>query len=168
MIETTIYTYQNFELILGSYGDKICLCDWTNRKNSIAILDRLSKHFNTTCQHSSNEILKELSSQLNDFFEMKRKKFDIAFELCGTNLQIEVYKNLQNIQYGQTISYQDLANSMSKPQSVRAIANAIGSNPMSILIPCHRVIRSDGSLGGYAGGLDNKQKLLNLEKGNII
>ena len=82
----------------------------------------------------------------------------------GTPFQQSVWRALQQIPYGQTISYAQLAQNIGKPTAYRAVANANGKNPLSIIIPCHRVVASDGSLGGYTGGLDKKRILLSIEK----
>ena len=104
-------------------------------------------------------------TQLEQYFAGKRHQFDIALDLSlGTPFQQSVWRALQQIPYGQTISYAQLAQNIGKPTAYRAVANANGKNPFSIIIPCHRVVASDGSLGGYTGGLDKKRTLLSIEK----
>lgn len=104
-------------------------------------------------------------TQLEQYFVGKRHQFDIALDLSlGTPFQQSVWHALQQIPYGQTISYAQLAQNIGKPTAYRAVANANGKNPFSIIIPCHRVVASDGSLGGYTGGLDKKRTLLSIEK----
>ena len=101
--------------------------------------------------------------QLDEYFAGKRKSFDIRLRLVGTDFQHEVWNALLTIPYGTTKSYKDIAQSIGKPQAVRAVAGAIGTNGISILIPCHRVIGSNNSLTGYAGGLEAKKVLLGIE-----
>lgn len=101
--------------------------------------------------------------QLKEYFSRQRKEFDLPLEILGTEFQKKVWDELKKIPYGETISYGELANRMGDKNLMRAVAAANGANPIPIIIPCHRVIGSDGSLTGYGGGLDVKQKLLELE-----
>jgi len=101
--------------------------------------------------------------QLREYFERERKEFQLKLEIIGTDFQKKVWNELTKIQYGETISYGELAIRMGNKNLMRAVAAANGSNPIPIIIPCHRVIGADGSLTGYGGGLDVKQKLLELE-----
>ena len=101
--------------------------------------------------------------QLKEYFSRERKEFDLQLEIIGTDFQRKVWNKLQKIPYGETISYGELANRMGNKNLMRAVAAANGANPLPIIIPCHRVIGVDGSLTGYGGGLDVKQKLLELE-----
>ena len=101
--------------------------------------------------------------QLEEYFERKRKVFDLPLEIIGTDFQKKVWKELLIIPYGETISYKELALRLGNLKTIRAAARANGANPLPIIIPCHRVIGSDGKLVGYGGGLDVKEKLLQLE-----
>jgi len=108
--------------------------------------------------------LRTAIAQLQEFFGKRRRSFDLPLDLSsGTVFQRSVWRALQRIPAGQTASYGDLARRVGRPQAARAAAAAIGRNPLSILVPCHRVIGRDGSLTGYAGGLDRKAALLALE-----
>jgi methylated-DNA-[protein]-cysteine S-methyltransferase len=102
-------------------------------------------------------------TQFEEFFKGERTSFDIKLSPEGTDFQKKVWKQLQKIEFGKTISYQQMANQLGDPKVIRAAASANGKNPISIIIPCHRVIGSDGSLTGYAGGLDRKKWLLEHE-----
>lgn len=102
-------------------------------------------------------------SQLREYFNRQRKEFDMPLEIFGTDFQKKVWDELIKIPYGETISYGELASRMRDKNLMRAVAAANGANPIPIIIPCHRVIGADGSLTGYGGGLDVKQKLLELE-----
>lgn len=102
--------------------------------------------------------------EFDSYFSGKTKGFTLKYRPSGTDFQKQVWRELLRIPYGETITYSELAARIGKPSAVRAVATACGSNPIPILIPCHRVIGKDGSLTGYAGGLDNKKFLLDLEK----
>jgi methylated-DNA-[protein]-cysteine S-methyltransferase len=101
--------------------------------------------------------------QFEEYFEGKRTQFDLKLAPEGTEFQKKVWKQLQEIQFGKTLTYQQMANQLGNPKVIRAAASANGRNPISIVIPCHRVIGSDGSLTGYAGGLHRKKWLLEHE-----
>ncbi len=101
--------------------------------------------------------------QLREYFLLQRKVFTLPLEISGSDFQKQVWEELQKIPYGETISYNQLALRLGDQKLIRAAASANGANPLPIVIPCHRVIGTDGSLTGYGGGLDVKQKLLELE-----
>ncbi len=101
--------------------------------------------------------------QLSEYFRGERTDFDIPLDMQGSDFQIKVWKQLKKIPFGSTCSYGDIAHRIKSPKSSRAVGMANGKNPISIIVPCHRVIGSNGTLTGYAGGLDKKKYLLNLE-----
>jgi len=105
----------------------------------------------------------ELIRQLRAYFDGQLKEFDVPLKLEGTEFQLRVWQALQQIPYGETISYLELARRIGDTKAVRAVGLANGSNPIPIVVPCHRVIGSDGSLVGFGGGLETKQRLLALE-----
>ena len=105
--------------------------------------------------------------QLNEYFAGQRKVFDVELRPSGTSFQLEVLRALKHIPYGQTVSYQDIANAVGRPRAVRAVGSANGRNPLPIVIPCHRFFGSDGSLTGFGGGLRAKQYLLALESNDF-
>ncbi|HAT66149.1 MAG TPA: cysteine methyltransferase [Flavobacteriaceae bacterium] len=107
--------------------------------------------------------LKDAVSQLTEYFEGKRNHFNLQLNPKGTDFQKKVWQQLQQIPFGKTTSYQEMANLLGDPKVIRAAASANGKNPIAIIIPCHRVIGSDGSLTGYAGGLHRKKWLLQHE-----
>ena len=115
------------------------------------------------CSTKIPTILKEAVSQLQDYFEGKRTKFDLKINPKGTEFQQKVWQELMNIPFGKTINYLDLAKKLGDPKVIRAAASANGKNPLWIVVPCHRVIGTDGSLTGYAGGLWRKKWLLEHE-----
>jgi methylated-DNA-[protein]-cysteine S-methyltransferase len=108
-------------------------------------------------------VLQEASQQLSDYFEGKRTHFDLKLNPKGTDFQQKVWRELQNIPFGKTISYLELSKKLGDVKAIRAVAAANGKNPLWIVVPCHRVIGSDGSLTGYAGGLGRKKWLLEHE-----
>ena len=110
-----------------------------------------------------DERIRNVFNQLKEYFSRRRKVFDLSVEIRGTDFQQKVWNELKKIPYGETITYGELANRLGDKNFMRAVAAANGANPIPIIIPCHRVIGSDGSLTGYGGGLDVKQKLLELE-----
>lgn len=104
-----------------------------------------------------------IRQQLEEYFSGERVAFDLSLDLCGTPFQKKVWHALMDIEYGRTISYKDVALSIGAPKAVRAIGGANNKNPIPIIIPCHRVIGSNGNMVGYGGGLDKKERLLALE-----
>jgi methylated-DNA-[protein]-cysteine S-methyltransferase len=109
-------------------------------------------------------VLAEAARQLAGYFGGQRQVFDLPLALAGTAFQRRVWDALRGIGYGDTVSYGQLADQIGQPTAARAVGLANGRNPVSIIVPCHRVVGSDGSLTGYGGGLDNKQRLLELER----
>ena len=109
------------------------------------------------------EVLRPAVEQLKEYFDKKRSEFDLLLAPNGTQFQKKVWEKLRTIPYGKTTSYQKMANELGDPKVIRAAASANGKNPIAIIIPCHRVIGSDGSLTGYAGGLHRKKWLLEHE-----
>lgn len=129
---------------------------WDNEKLNRVRLDQM-------IESQKDPLILEIEKQLNEYFLDRRKIFYLPLETQGTPFQKEVWAWLNQIPYGVTWTYKDVALKMQRPQSVRAVGAAIGRNPISIVIPCHRVIASNGSLTGFAGGLDRKKILLDLE-----
>ena len=101
--------------------------------------------------------------QLDEYFKNKRTEFDIPFDLEGTDFQLRVWRELSKIPFGKTKSYMDIAKALGDPKAIRAVGTSNGRNKIGIIIPCHRVIGSDGSLTGYAGGMERKKWLLDFE-----
>jgi len=110
--------------------------------------------------------LKALGTQLADYFAGGRRDFDLPLALAGTDFQRRVWRQLQQVPFGETITYDELAHRAGSPGASRAAGQANGSNPVAIVVPCHRVIRASGETGGYAGGRDRKRRLLELEAGS--
>ena len=151
------------ELILGSYRDQLCICDWTVRKDKAGINKRLSQGLDTRFKEGTSPVIDRAIIEIAEFLEGDRKRFDIPLRMVGTDFQIRVWNALAGLLYGDSVSYSELALMIDKPKAVRALAAAVGANALSLFIPCHRVVSEDGSLTGYAGGIKAKRALLNLE-----
>jgi methylated-DNA-[protein]-cysteine S-methyltransferase len=111
----------------------------------------------------AEDAFEEVRAQLGDYFAGRLTRFDVPLRLEGTPFQREVWQGLLEIDYGETISYGELARRIGRPRAVRAVGLANGQNPIAVIVPCHRVIGADGTLTGYGGGLDRKRLLLDLE-----
>lgn len=151
------------EMILGSFGDKICICDWAVEKRRATIDRRICRHLNAGYEEGYSDIIRQAASQLDEYFAGTRMEFSIPVVFTGSPFQCGVWTELMKIPYGATISYAELACRVSNPKAVRAVASANATNPISIFVPCHRVIGCNHRLTGYGGGLDAKQRLLALE-----
>lgn len=130
---------------------------WPNDKPTRV---RFSENITT----AENAILAKAEKQLNEYFAGKRNSFDLPLDMRGTDFQKNVWEALLSIPFGETRSYAQLAKQIGNPQAVRAVGAANGRNPISIIVPCHRVIGANGKLTGFAGGLNTKDHLLTLEK----
>ena len=153
-------------LMLGSFGDKLCLCDWQVEKHREHVDKRLKRLLRAEFEEGMSDVIGEAARQLDEFFAGKRKEFTVPLLFVGTEFQKLVWNELLKIRFGQTISYGERAQRIGMSKAVRAVANANGANSMSIFAPCHRIIGSDRSLTGYAGGLPAKKYLLELEANN--
>lgn len=164
-IYTSIYKGFGHEFCLGATEDGLCLCDWSPSAQESRTLKRIASRQPVTIHTDQpSSILTEAIRQLDSYFQGTLHDFNLPFLLIGTEFQQKVWNELTLIPYGQTISYSELARRCGNPRSVRAVANACRTNPIGIIIPCHRVIGSDGSLTGYAGGLPLKKQLIEFEK----
>ncbi len=165
IIFTRLYPSPCGELLLGSFFDRLCMCDWTVNRRHDAVKSRLRKELNADFREGSSEVIESCTQQFNEYFAGMRQSFDIPLLLAGTEFQQKVWHELMHIPFGTTISYAALAKRMGNIKAIRAVANANASNALPIIVPCHRVIGSNRSLTGFAGGLDAKRFLLNLEAG---
>jgi len=132
--------------------------------NGVCSLDFTDENIVVSAIGTDNRHLKQLEVELKEYFDAKRREFSITLVPVGTSFQMSVWDALQKITHAETVSYAKEAEMLGRPSAVRAVANANGKNPIAILIPCHRVIASDGSIGGYSGGIWRKEFLLKLEK----
>ena len=151
------------ELILASVGDDLCLCDWNKMPCAEHNKNRLTRYMNADFKIETSLVLEQTKLQLDEYFWGTRRSFEIPLYPVGTDFQKKVWSALLEIPYGETRSYKDIAQNIGNPKGSRAVAGAIGVNGISILIPCHRVIGSNRSLTGFAGGLEAKRILLELE-----
>jgi len=156
------------EILLGSYEDKLCLADWRYRRMRSTIDKRIQKGLKAEYVEESSSVIEETIKQLQAYFIGERKTFDIPLLMIGTDFQKSVWDGLIKIPYGTTAAYLELSKNIGNEKAVRAVASANGANAISILIPCHRIIGSNGDLVGYAGGLPAKKKLLELEKSLFV
>jgi methylated-DNA-[protein]-cysteine S-methyltransferase len=136
------------------------------KKQRVPLLSELREtRSNRKTLQSLSQLLTQAVDQLDEYFEGKRKGFDLPLDLEGTDFQMKVWKALEKIPYGKTRSYTEIAQKINHPKAVRAVGTANAKNPICIIIPCHRVIAANGSLGGYSGtgGAQAKARLLQLE-----
>lgn len=120
-----------------------------------------------TTNNQKNEFTDKVFNEIKEYLAGKRKKFDIKYELKGTEFQKKVWQVLEEIPYGKTYTYLEIAKKINNPKAARAVGGACNKNPIWLIVPCHRVIGTNGNLTGYAGGLDMKEKLLQIENKNL-
>lgn len=142
----------------------VCLLEFTDRRMLETELQDLQKRLHARVVHSENQHLEQLKKEIQEYFEGTRTSFEVSLHTPGSDFQQRVWSELRSIPYGKTVSYQHQANVLKMPKAIRAVASANGHNRVCIVIPCHRVIGSDGSLTGYGGGLERKRWLLNHER----
>jgi O-6-methylguanine DNA methyltransferase len=164
IIATTVITTPLGKMFVASTNKGICMLTFYNEKNIQKQIEKLKKFFDADVMSAHNKHFDQLKKELDEYFEGKREVFEIPLQLLGTPFQQKVWNILQAIPYGNTISYQEQAVLINNEKAVRAVANANAANLIAIIIPCHRVIGKNGKLTGYAGGIDKKEFLLNLEK----
>ena len=163
IIQVKIYHAPCGTLLLGSFEDKLCLCDWQNDNRRCTIDKRIQNYLHARYEETSSEVIIRAMAQLNEYFAGKRTQFDVPLLFAGTEFQQSVWRELLNIPYGSTLSYAQLAIRIGNPKAIRAVAASNKANALSIFVPCHRVIGSSSKLVGYAGGLAAKRLLLTLE-----
>lgn len=156
--------YKVGELVVGSFNDKLCMLDWKYRRMRTAVDHRIKSGLKAEFVESSSDVIDKTIEQLDEYLRGDRAGFDIPLLMVGTEFQRTVWTALIEVPYGQTSSYLQLAEKIANKNSVRAVASANGANAISLIVPCHRIIGSDGKLVGYAGGLSVKKRLLELEK----
>jgi methylated-DNA-[protein]-cysteine S-methyltransferase len=155
------------EMLLGSFEEKLCIADWRYRKMRNEIDNRIKQGLKAEYHLETSKIIEETISQLNEYFKGERKEFEIPLYFVGTDFQKSVWDALVQIPFGKTDTYLGLSKKLKNEKAIRAVASANGANAISIIVPCHRIIGSDGSLVGYAGGLPAKKKLLELENASF-
>lgn len=155
------------ELAIGCLDGKVLLCDWTSSAKFPRHLSVLRQGFpEMDCATEKDRLLAEsVMEWIDEYFSGKYSEPSFDINPTGTTFQKDVWRGIMAIPYGSTITYSALASMLGNPKAVRAVASACGANPVSLLIPCHRVVGTDGRLTGYAGGIAVKRALLTLEKG---
>jgi methylated-DNA-[protein]-cysteine S-methyltransferase len=162
-IVTQVFNSPVGALRLGVFNNELCLCDWQFRKQREAVDERVSSGLGAPFVAEEHPLHTEVIAQLNAYFAGRLQRFDLPLAMVGSDFQQQVWKFLLDIPYGNTRSYLQLSRQLGNEKAIRAVAAANGANALSIVVPCHRIIGSDGSLTGYAGGLQAKKKLLTLE-----
>ncbi len=165
MPQISIHHFENElgHFIAGAYQGKLCLLDYRYRKMRARVDARIRKGLGAGFVEQNEAVIAQTQEQLAEYLQGRRTHFDIPLLLVGTPFQKRVWQALQQIPFGATLSYQQLAQTIGRASAVRAVATANGANAIAILVPCHRVIGSNSSLTGYAGGLRVKERLLELE-----
>ena len=154
-------------VVLGSFRGKLCLLGFRSREMTRTVDDRIKKALNAGFVERDGEILEKTRTQLDEYLQGRRREFDIPVLMVGTDFQKSVWNELMKVPYGATSTYLQLAKDVGNERAVRAVGNANAANPISIIIPCHRIIGSGGELVGYGGGLSLKRRLLTLEQRNV-
>ncbi|HEY6644040.1 methylated-DNA--[protein]-cysteine S-methyltransferase [Povalibacter sp.] len=152
-------------LLAGATSEAVVLLEFSERKILEEQLETVHRRLKSPIIPRNNRLLDELRTQLREYFERRRRDFDLPLAYPGTAFQEKVWSALLRIPYGETRSYLHLARSIGDAKATRAVGTANGMNRIAIIIPCHRVINSNGELGGYGGGLWRKRILLDLEGG---
>lgn len=151
------------DMIAGTTDKGICFLEWHDRGGVERILNRVEKRYNKTPEQGVSKHLLKLQNELNSYFEGILTDFKTDIDVNGTKFENTVWNKLLQIPYGEMKIYGEIAAELGKPGASRAVGRANGSNYLSIVIPCHRVIESSGKLKGYGGGLWRKKYLLDLE-----
>lgn len=152
------------ELVLASFQGRLCLLSFGGVAVTEMVTDRIAKRLNAHVTEQNDAVLDETRRQVAEYLARRRRVFDIPLLMVGTDFQKVVWNALLKVPYGATASYLEIARAIGKEQAVRAVGNACRANLIGIIVPCHRIIGSDGSLVGYYGGLCLKRRLLNLER----
>lgn len=141
----------------------VCMLEFADRPMLETQQKRVKRRWGTPAP-GSHPLLERLKVELREYFDGFRRDFEVPLALAGTPFQERVWRRLLEIPYGQTITYDDLARQVACPGGQRAVGRANGDNRIAVVVPCHRVVRSGGTLGGYGGGLARKRRLLGLER----
>ena len=151
------------KIILASADGNLCLCDWAEKPCAERNIRQLARLIKADFKEERSNVLRQAEAQLDEYFAGERRVFDLPIHPVGTDFQKKVWGALLEIPYGETRTYKEIAQRVDNLKGIRAVAQAIGANGLCIVVPCHRVIGSDRSLTGFAGGLDAKRTLLRIE-----
>lgn len=162
-IITRLYASPCGRLLLGCAGERLCMCDWYLAERIERTRRRLQRFGLVRHVRGTSPVIEEAMRQLDAFFRGERRKPDVPLRLLGTDFQLRVWEELLRIPYGSTLTYGDIARRMGMSRGAQAVGAAVGANALAVFVPCHRVVGCDGSLTGFAGGLEAKSCLLRLE-----
>lgn len=162
------FSSQIGNLFACSSNDNLLMLEFDDNPKLQFKIDYIAKLYKAEIVSNYNNLLHDVENQINQFFERKRTGFDLNFTFSGTDFQNKVWNSLLNIPFATTTTYKNIALEVADLTYVRAVANAIGQNFLNLIIPCHRVIGTNGKLTGYSGGLEKKKFLLEFEKNNIF
>lgn len=151
------------ELRVVTTDAEVLMCDWIASEKHAGALKRIGGDF-ATKSYEGCDFMRKVLSELDEYFSGSRRSFDLPVRFVGTDFQVDVWKALQSLEYGRTVNYATVAAKSGHMASVRAVATAVGMNPVSVIVPCHRVIRANGNIGEYRGGINAKRFLLELER----
>ena len=163
MITTTTIKTPIGNMIAAATNEGLCMLDFEYRKMMPVIKKRVSSYLNSDFEDGDHPLFEQVNAQLEEYFSGVRENFDLPLVMSGTDFQKAVWNALLQIPYGKTRTYMEQAKILGDVNAIRAVARANGENCLGIIIPCHRIIGSDGSLTGYAGGLRAKKWLLEHE-----
>jgi O-6-methylguanine DNA methyltransferase len=164
IIKISILKTPTGEMLFGATDKNLVILEFGYRRMMSKLLDRVAKKLNGVFVLGENEIITSTKKQLEEYFNGERKEFTVPLEFTGTEFQNKVWNALIQIPYGETHSYLQLSQQLGNPLAIRAVARANGENCLAIIVPCHRIIGSNGEMIGYGGGIQRKKFLLNLEK----
>jgi AraC family transcriptional regulator, regulatory protein of adaptative response / methylated-DNA-[protein]-cysteine methyltransferase len=164
IIYTSRITTPIGNMVVASTERGVCLLEFENNILNVQEIVLLHKRLYGAVLPGENDHITQAKQELDEYFSGKREKFDVSLDPVGTDFQLRVWKCLLQIPYGKTITYMEQALSIGDLKAIRAVASANGKNKIAIIIPCHRVIGTNGKLTGYAGGIERKRWLLDLER----
>jgi AraC family transcriptional regulator of adaptative response/methylated-DNA-[protein]-cysteine methyltransferase len=155
-------------MIVAALDEKVCLLEFANRRMLETQFKRVQQRFARAVVPGETDLFRQVQTELNEYFDGLRQLFEFPLAMEGTDFQESVWNELREIPFGTTTSYESIAARIGRPQACRAVGRANGDNRLAIVIPCHRVVRSDGSLSGYGGGVWRKRWLLEYERANRV
>jgi AraC family transcriptional regulator of adaptative response/methylated-DNA-[protein]-cysteine methyltransferase len=155
-------------IVAAATARGVCLLEFTDRRRLERQLAILGRRLRLAVVPGENDHLRRLREEVGEYFAQRRRAFEVPLHTTGTPFQERVWRELKRIPYGETRSYAEVAKAVASPRAVRAVGQANGMNRIAIVLPCHRVVTTDGKLGGYGGGLWRKRRLLALEQGQPI
>ena len=163
-IHIQFHRSNNTDFIMGCFENQLCLMDFRYRNMRVTVDRRLKQGLKAEFVEQDNALLQATRQQVDEYLAADRRQFDLPLLMVGSDFQKSVWAALRQLPYGSTCSYSELASQIGRDSAVRAVATANAANALMMIIPCHRVIAANGGLGGYAGGLPLKKRLLALEQ----